>query len=339
MIYLLYGEDTLSLDEKLAALRTLDAPDDLYDVNSAVIEGASATLAELEAAWSAIPFLADKRIVAVRGLLSRFETRRPRGGSSRSRSKSAAAEWDSLADRLANVPPSTQLIFIEGAITQTNPLFKAMRARAEVHRFALPAPRDMPDWIRARAEKLSAPIHPAAIAALSDAIGNDTRVVDMELRKLALYRSGDTIRRQDVEAMVSYAREASVFAAVDAALEGRAAAALRLTHLLLDAGNHPTYLITMLARQVRFLILAKSLKAKGMQQAQIGGEMRLSGYPLTKTLQQEGRFTPRRLADIHRRLLEADLSIKTGAADEQLALDTLIIALADPTAAQPRRRR
>ena len=338
MIYLLYGEDTLSLDEKLAALRTLDAPDDLYDVNSAVIEGASATLAELEAAWSAIPFLADKRIVAVRGLLARFETRRPRGGA-RSRSKSAAAEWDGLSDRLANVPPSTDLIFIEGAITQTNPLFKAMRARAEIHRFALPAPRDMPDWIRARAEKLSAPIQPAAIAALSDAIGNDTRVVDMELRKLALYRSGETIRRQDVEAMVSYAREASVFAAVDAALEGRAAAALRLTHQLLDAGNHPTYLITMLARQVRFLILAKSLKAKGMQQAQIGGEMRLSGYPLTKTLQQEGRFTAQRLADIHRRLLEADLSIKTGASDEQLALDTLIIALAAPTAAQPRRRR
>ncbi len=333
MIYLLYGEDTLSLDEKLAALRTLDAPDDLYDVNSVVIEGASATLAELESAWSAMPFLADKRIVVARGLLARFETRRGRGGASsrsRSRSKSAANEWDSLADRLANVPPSTELIFVDGAITQNNPLFKAMRAHAEIHRFALPAPRDMPNWIQARAQKLSAPIHPAAVAALSDAIGNDTRVVDMELRKLALYRSGAAIRRQDVDAMVSYAREASIFAAVDAALEGRAAAALRLTHQLLDAGRPPTYLITMLARQVRFLILAKSLKSQGLQQAQIGSAMSLSGYPLTKTLQQEGRFTPHRLAAIHRRLLEADLSIKTGAADEQMALDTLIVALAEP---------
>ena len=336
MIYLLYGEDTLSLDEKLAALRTLDAADDLYDVNSGVIEGASATLAELEGAWSAVPFLADKRIVVVRGLLARFEARRGRGGS-RSRSKSASKEWDGLADRLANVPPSTELIFVEGAITQNNPLFKAVRSHAEVHRFALPAARDMPKWIQARAETLGAPIHPAAVGALADAIGNDTRVVDMELRKLALYRSGATIRRQDVEAMVSYAREASIFAAVDAALEGRAGAALRLTHQLLDAGRPPTYLITMLARQVRFLILAKSLKAKGLQQAQIGSAMSLSGYPLTKTLQQEGRFTARRLADIHRRLIEADLSIKTGAADEQMALDTLIIALAEP-AGQRRRR-
>ena len=335
MIYLLYGEDTLSLDEKLAALRTLDAADDLYDVNSGVIEGASATLAELEGAWSAVPFLADKRIVVVRGLLARFEARRGRGGA-RGRSKSASKEWDGLAGRLANVPPSTELIFVEGAITQNNPLFKAVRSHAEVHRFALPAARDMPKWIQARAETLGAPIHPAAVGALADAIGNDTRVVDMELRKLALYRSGATIRRQDVEAMVSYAREASIFAAVDAALEGRAGAALRLTHQLLDAGRPPTYLITMLARQVRFLILAKSLKAKGLQQAQIGGAMSLSGYPLTKTLQQEGRFTARRLADIHRRLIEADLSIKTGAADEQMALDTLIIALAEPAG---RRRR
>ena len=33
--------------------------------------------------------------------------------------------------------------------------------------------------------------------------------------------------------------------------------------------------------------------------------------------------------NIHRRLLEADLSIKTGAADEEMALDTLIVALSD----------
>lgn len=339
MIHLLYGEDSLSLDEKLAALRAIDAPDDLYDVNSTTIDGASANLTELEMAWSAMPFLADKRVVIVRGLLARFEPRRGRArGASRPRSKAAAGEWDGLGDRLANAPPSTELIFVEGSVARNNTLFRAISKVAEVHRFALPSAREMPQWVRERADKMGAAIEPRAIAALTEAIGNDTRLVDMELQKLALYRSGQRIRRQDVEAMVSYAKEANIFAAVDAALEGRAGVALRMKHQLMEAGSSPIYLITMIARQVRFLILAKDLKSRGLRQDEIGERMSLRGYPLTKTLQQEGRFSAQQLVEMHRRLLEADLSIKTGAADEQTALDTLIVALAEPTQAGRRRR-
>lgn len=339
MIHLLYGEDTLSLDEKLAALRAIDAPADLYDVNSTTIDGASANLTELEMAWSAMPFLADKRVVIVRGLLARFEPRRGRArGASRPRSKAAAGEWDGLGDRLANAPPSTELIFVEGSVARNNTLFRAISKVAEVHRFALPSAREMPQWVRERADKMGAAIEPRAIAALTEAIGNDTRLVDMELQKLALYRSGQRIRRQDVDAMVSYAKEANIFAAVDAALEGRAGVALRMKHQLMEAGSSPIYLLTMIARQVRFLILAKDLKSRGLRQDEIGERMSLRGYPLTKTLQQEGRFSAQQLVEMHRRLLEADLSIKTGAADEQTALDTLIVALAEPTQAGRRRR-
>lgn len=330
MIYLIYGEDSLSVEETLASLRVDSGPDELYDVNTTTLNGASVSIAELEAAWSAVPFMADKRIVIVRDLLARME--RGRGGGS-SRSRDAGGEWADIGERLAHVPDSTELIFVDATVNRGNPLLRPIRSVAQVHEFRLPSVREMPGWVRQRADKLGAAIEPSAISALVDAIGNDTRIVDMELRKLALYRSdGQTngmIRRQDVEAMVSYVREANIFAAVDAALEGRAGVALRLAHQLLDAGRPPSYVITMLARQVRFLIVAKDLKARGFRQDEIGAKLSIRGYPLTKTMQQEGRFSAERLADIHRRLIEADLSIKTGAADEDMALDTLIIALSD----------
>ena len=329
MIYLLYGDDSLSVEETLASLRSDAGPDELHDVNTTTLNGASVSLAELEAAWSAIPFMADKRIVIVRNFLARME----RGRGSSSRSRSADGEWSDIGERLAHVPESTDLIFVDAAVTRGNPLLRAIRPRAQTQEFRLPSVREMPGWVRQRADKLGAAIEPSAISALVDAIGNDTRLVDMELQKLALYRSDGrlpgTIRRQDVEAMVSYVREANIFAAVDAALEGRSGIALRLAHQLLDAGRPPIYVITMLARQVRFLILAKDLKARGVQQSEIGRRLSISGYPLTKTMQQEVRFSAERLTQIHRRLLEADLSIKIGAADEEMALDTLIIALSD----------
>ena len=325
MIYLLYGEDSLSVEEMLASLRSDDEPDGLGDINTATLNGAAVTPAELEAAWSTIPFLADRRTVIVRGLLARMEQRRGSGG----RSGALDGEWADFGERLEHVPESTDLIFVDAAVSRRNPLVRAIRPLSQVHEFRLPSMRDMPGWVRQRADKLGAAIEPSAITVLVDAIGNDTRLVDMELRKLALYRSDEMIRRQDVEAMVSYVREASIFAAVDAALEGRAGLALRLMHQFLEAGRHPTYVITMLARQVRFLILAKDLKSRGFAQDEIGRRISISGYPLTKTMQQEGRFSAERLVEIHRRLLEADLSIKTGAADEEMALDTLIIALSE----------
>ena len=330
MIYLIYGDDSLSVEEMLASLRADAGADELYDVSTTTLDGASVSLAELEAAWSTIPFLADRRTVMVRGLLARME--RGRGGSTRS--GDIDEEWADIGERLAIVPESSDVIFVDAAVNRGNPLLRAIRPLAQVHEFRLPSVREMPGWVRQRADRLGAAIEPSAISALVDAIGNDTRIIDMELQKLALYRSDGMIRRQDVEAMVSYVREANIFAAVDATLEGRAGIALRLVHQLLDAGRPPTYLITMLARQMRFLIVAKDMKARGFQQDEIGRKLAISGYPLTKTMQQEGRFDAVRLVEIHRRLIEADLSIKTGAADEEMALDALIVAL---SAAQSRR--
>ena len=324
MIYLIYGDDSLSVGEMLASLRADAGSDELYDVSTTTLDGASVSLAELEAAWSTMPFLADKRTVMVRGLLARME--RGRGGGS-ARSRGIEDEWMDIGERIAHIPESTELIFVDAAVNRGNPLLRAIRSLAQVHEFRLPSVREMPGWVRQRADRLGAGIEPGAISALVDAIGNDTRLIDMELQKLALYRSDGMIRRQDVEALVSYVREANIFAAVDAALEGRAGIALRLVHQLLDAGRPPTYLITMLARQVRFLIVAKDMKARGFQQDEIGRKLSISGYPLTKTMQQEGRFDAVRLVEIHRRLIEADLSIKTGAADEEMALDALIVAL------------
>jgi DNA polymerase-3 subunit delta len=335
MIHLIYGEDSLSVEEMLASLSSDGGDEGLYDVNTATLNGATVTLAELEAAWSTIPFLADKRIVVVRNLLARMERGRSSGSS---RSRGADREWADIGERLSQVPASTQLIFVDATISRNNPLLSAIQPLAQVHEFRLPSVRDMPEWVRQRAHRLGAAIEPSAISALVDAIGNDTRLIDMELQKLALYRStgrsacrsSGMIRRQDVEEMVSYVREANIFAAVDAALEGRAGFALRLAHQLLAEGRSSTYVVTMLARQVRFLIVAKDMKSRGFRQDEIGRRLSIRGYPLTKTMQQERRFSAERLAEIHRRLIEADLSIKTGAADEETALDALIVGLSDP---------
>ena len=175
---------------------------------------------------------------------------------------------------------------------------------------------------------MGADIEPNAVDELAETIGSDLRVVAGELEKLALYKTGTPIRHEDVLEMVSYTRDANIFATVDAVLEGRYASAARMVHLILDSGESPFYLLRMLSRQVRLLILAKDLGARQVPAPECGKRLGLSGYPLQKTMEQERKFRPEQLVKIHRRLMEADLSIKSSSLDEGVVLDFLVAEVA-----------
>ena len=334
MIYLLYGEDEFSLRETLASMKQRVEPPELRDVNTTVLKGADVSYDELAATCITVPFLAEKRLVVVEGLLATFEPRTGFRAGTRAPSSEPPAQgrWEQLPDILAQMPPTTDLVLVDGALRESNSMLRRLRDLAEVREFPTPRGNALRQWIHQRAERHGVRIEHDAAATLAETIGNNLRVIDMELQKLSLYRNGESVRRQDVEELVAYVREASIFAAVDAVLEGRPGVALRSIHQLLESGRPPSYVIIMIARQVRFLLVAKDLRAQQVPRAELGRRLSLSGYPLQKTLEQEGRFTSERLAHIHRKLLEADLSIKTGKASEQLVLEMLVAELASEVA-------
>ena len=330
MIYLLYGGDEFSLGETLASLKEDVKPAEMRDFNITVLEGAEVTFDRLRSTCDTVPFMAETRMVVVGGLLTSFEARgAPRAGTRGASSPGRSlGEWGKLSDYLPQVPETTVLAFTDGRLSESNPLFAAIRSLTKILTFPLPIGPELRQWIASRAAMREVDVEPRAVQALAENIGSDLRVIDSELQKLALYRWGHVVTLQDVEEMVANVREANIFAAVDAALEGRSGVAIRTMHRMLDSGRPAAYLITMVARQVRLLLLAKDLKARGVANVDMGRRLSLSGYPLRKTLEQEGRFTRDRLAKAYHCVLEADLSIKTGGTDERLAVDLLVAELA-----------
>ena len=300
MIYLLYGGNDLSLHEELSRMKESVGPVELRDVNITVLEGPQASVDRLAATCDTVPFLADKRMVIVEGLLSMFE-RRPQsraGGRAAASQEPTLGQWKALPEYLSRVPETTELVFVEGLLSESNPLLARLRPLAQTRTFPVPRGSQLRQWIRERAAKQGADIEPRAVDSLAETIGGNLRVIDLELQKLSLYRWGHKIRHQDVQEIVGYVKEANIFAAVDAVIEGRPGDAIPLVHQILDSGGAPSYFMAMMARQVRFLLLSKELKAQGVPPAQIGSKLSLSGYPLRKTLEQEGRLTERRLAEI-----------------------------------------
>ena len=324
MIYLLHGTDTYSLGACLDELRAAVGMLDVQDANITSLAAQDATPAAVLGMSQAMPFLAERRMVIVEGLLGSL-VGEGRGGKGKV-SAEKLADWQDFFPSLPEqLPPTSDLVFLEGQLRPNNPLLKDLKAVAEVKEFGNMNPNDLRGWVQNRVMETNGSITTNAVQLLVDMIGTDLWGLSSEVEKLSLYAAGRAIEIEDVEELVVSAKEVSVFAVVDAVLEGNRNVAMRNLMKLLEGEATVPYLLSMLGRQVRLLLLAKELIAEQVPQGELGSRLGInSAYPLRKTLEQARRFTPQALRQLHAGLLDTDVAIKTGAQGERLALEFLV---------------
>nr|NIV36455.1 DNA polymerase III subunit delta [Anaerolineae bacterium] len=183
------------------------------------------------------------------------------------------------------------------------------------------------NWIQEQARDKEGEIRWDACRELAGLAGDDLRLLDQELDKLLLYANGQPVTETDVRALVSLAREASVFDLVDYVGRREADKALRLLHRLLDEGEPPLRLLSMLTRQVRILIQVSELNSSRMTQEQIAKRLKLHPYVVKKGLAQAPNFAMSQLEKAYALLVDTDWQIKTGEMEGELALDLLVVSL------------
>ena len=342
MIAIFYGKDDFSAHEALAALKEeLDSDGMLADGTDRV-EGSTARPDELLALCQTSPFLSAHRLVVVEGLLGRFETRGRRRGRRRGPDAPGLGPWEAFVDGLGTLPESTALVFLDGQVAPRNPLFQALRPLAQVREFKSLPQAALAGWINERAGRYGLSLEARAVASLATLVGNNLWILDSELRKLAVYANGQQVTEEDVRSLVSSAREPSVFALADAAIEGRSRVAADLLQRLLAEGESPQRLLGVVARQYRLLLLTKELLARGVRPPEISARLQVQGFVIQRILKQAPAYTIDRLRQAYRRLLEADLSVKRGVYDDETALQLLLAdlaSLAGPAGPTPQRGR
>ena len=337
MIYVLYGRDEFSLHEELKRIKASLGDSESLATNTTVFEGKQVSLGQLLDACMALPFLGTSRLVIVEGLLTRFErgartSKDSDGGEAEDEpvaaTKGAKKEWDELKKRVGGMPPTTVLVFVDGEIGKGNTLLKQLAPLAEVREFPVLRGAELGGWIRARVKSGAGTISPDAAKMLALFVGDNLAVLASEIDKLILYAAGRRIEDKDVKEVVSYAREANVFAMVDALIEGRSAAAAPILQQLLDEGAAAPYLLYMITRQVRLLVQIKELSNQKRNRNEIRERLAIaSDFVLNKALEQSRNYSMERLEQIYRKLLETDIAIKQGTWKGELALDLLVAEL------------
>jgi DNA polymerase III subunit delta len=317
--YILHGDDDFNLEQEVVNMRAKMGD----NLNTSEFEGESVSAAEVLNAVCSYPFLADKRLVIVKGMIG-WITRKGAG-------ETGKKAVEQLSEALPNLPEWARLVFVERqTLSDSNKLLKLARELPNGYEKAFSAPGDSTRWIIKRCkEAYQVEIESAAAAALATVTGNDLRRADNELLKLVSYVDGvRPINEDDVALLTPYVAEARVFDMVDALAEGRANTALHLLHrLLAEKDEDPFRVYGMIIRQFRLLLTAKEFLASGGSPNQMAEALGMNGYVAKKMARQSRGFSLAQLDDIYRALLDNDIKMKTGRIEPGLALDTLIAGL------------
>jgi DNA polymerase-3 subunit delta len=329
LIYVFHGDDDFSASEALGALMDAAGPPELRESNVTQLSASEFTIDRFGSAAMVVPFLAERRVVVVRGLLAASQAQRPRRGRRQPAAAKDAAPAAGLEPLLSELPPTTDVVFLEGKLPAGNALLATIRGLgpelASIREFGALRRDSLAAWVRERASQKGAAIDGAAVTELAELVGASLWSMDGELEKLATYCGGRAITKEDVAALVSGSREASVFELVDAIMDGRPEVAQGATERLMRGGATGPYLLAMIARQARLVAIAQNLAAQRVPQGEWAPRLGTgSDFVVRKTAKQARRFAPEAVRALYGLLLEADMAMKTGETTDELALTELL---------------
>jgi DNA polymerase-3 subunit delta len=316
MIYIFHGPDNFTRNERVAELRASFSDPALASLNTITLEGQTVTLSGIRHHSDAMPFMAERRLVIVKGYLARLKNKE---------------ELAQLVDYLSHVPPTTDLVLVEhDKLDKRHPLLKLDGTfGVKVVLFSGPDARNLRAWIIDRAQQRESEIESTAAEQLGRLVGVELRTLDNEIEKLILYTAGKRpIKADDVTLLVPYVEESENFGLANAIGQRNTRKAYDQLHKMVDEGQHPMAILARIATQIRGLLAVKDMAERGMSPAEIA---RLKGwrsdYAAKVRLREASSFSMARLEEILETLLSIDLDIKTGRIESDLALDTLVAIL------------
>ncbi len=313
MIYLLYGPDEFARSEALATLKA-QMPPDLADLNLSVLDGRRLKLDALVAACEVFPFIAERRLVIVQDLLKH---------------QKAGKERDELRAYLERLPLTCDLVFVESEeFDKRNAVFTYLKKVATLQEFQPRKGGDLLRWLNERARMLDVKLDGQAAQLLVGYAGGEGRALVNELGKLASYVGrGGRVGAETVELLVQDGQEQNLFAFIDELSVRRRGAALQSLRRLFDDGQAATYILFMIARQVRILLGVKQLAAERLRADDIAARLGQNPFVVRKALEQVRGFSDAELARLHDRVLELDHATKTGRIAAETGLELLVVEL------------
>jgi len=203
-------------------------------------------------------------------------------------------------------------------------LFKNLQKTAKCQEFSTLSPIMLKKWALQEISAKGAKINPDALDLLVAFVKNDLWKMANEIDKLANYKLGSKVEKQDVELLVKPGIENDIFKTIDALASKNKKQALSLLHKHLEDGDNSLYLLSMITYQFRNLLIIKELQDANIPYNVLIKKSGLHPFVLQKSHSLCSQFSMPELKKIYQKIFQIDLDIKTGEIEPETALDLLL---------------
>ncbi len=342
-IIILRGDDETAIHAQIEAIIHSLGSSDMAEMNISRLDGKTCSHDELANTVMAVPFFVSRRLVILTNPLHRFEGKR--GSADEDGGGKQGGAREKFLGLLSEIPESTLLVMV----IEDHQKWKAGGLRweglgerhfltrwlathqdtAKVVEVSLPQEREMPGWITRKVQEMGGKIAPPATAELAQAVGRDTLLAEKEVEKLILYAYGREITAEDVMKLSTSVVSAKIWDLTDAIGGKDARKASLIFHQLLETLDVRTEIFPMIVTHIRTMLQAKEILASGGSAADLIRELRMMEFQARKVVGQVSLFSPERLLQAYRRLMEIDEESKgqggkSGYADPAVLIDQFI---------------
>ncbi len=310
MILFFYGPNTYASRAELRRMSEAYLAKAGSDFGLERIDGPAANPKTLPTQLMAAPFLANSRLV----IIDQLSANKP------------ACEM--VLKVLDKVPSTTVVIFYEVEPDQRTTWYKSLLAASKAVKFEMLTPGQLQTWIRREAAKLGAEIDRQATSELLEICGDDQWRLSGEIAKLAAYTP--SIDVASVRALVTTSATSTIFDMVDAMTAGDQRKSIESYRNLLAAQANELYILSMIAWQLRNLLLAKS--AGKISSRDLAKKAAMSPYVAEKMLRKQAGLSLEMIGNAYRRTIETDFAIKSGYGKADVLVEKLILDVATAAA-------
>ena len=348
MLYLFYGEDQFSLRQEVEKIISTNLPPDAQDFNFAKIDAGRSgfNLDEVINTAEAYPFLSDKRVVVVNGLVARLgkgadnegETPAPKATSKTVKGRASTATApvtprERFIKFLDNRPPTAIIILVENKAGKNDLIYKAVQKHGLVQEFIAPKGMQLEKWTQDRARFQKIKLEPRATTLLAQYIGSDLWRIENELQKLAAYAGeGQAVTGEMVEKLSAQVSDTPIYKLTESLSRKNLREALVQLNRMrdettLNRAGFARYVFNGICRQVYDLLRVREMVASRHSPSDIASRLGMHPFVAEKTVDLSRNFQSARLDWLYNRLTELDYADKTGRADLTSELDLLLVEI------------
>lgn len=234
---------------------------------------------------------------------------------------------DSLETYLESPASTGVLILLVDSLPSNQRIYKAIKKVGEIRDCKAADARQLPAQLSAIAEDFQAQLDRRTATLLVETVGADLAQLVQEIRKLATYAGpGGKITAKEISELVAPSAGPESFALTNALTAGDPAAALKALSGMLATRGEEFRALGMIGWHLRKALRAADMRASGASPSQICSEIKLPRFQQQAMM---GLLSRRSVGQFHedfRRLLRADLAMKSGTAPLS-AMRDLVVAL------------